>query len=105
LKIFIIYCHPSENSFTYKVLNTFISAIKQAGHTYELSDLYKMDFTTDISEAEYVREAFYRDDLPLADDVKNEQYKVNRSEALVFIYPVFWTEAPAKLVGWFNRVK
>lgn len=23
---------------------------------------------------------------------------------LVFIYPVFWTEAPAILVGWFNRV-
>ena len=21
-----------------------------------------------------------------------------------FIYPVFWTEAPAKLVGWFDRV-
>ncbi len=22
----------------------------------------------------------------------------------MFIYPVFWTEAPAKLVGWFDRV-
>ena len=23
---------------------------------------------------------------------------------IYFIYPVFWTEAPAKLVGWFDRV-
>ena len=25
-------------------------------------------------------------------------------DILTFIYPVFWTEAPAKLVGWFQRV-
>jgi len=42
--------------------------------------------------------------LPLADDVIKEQEKVNSCDAIVFIYPVFWTEAPAKLVGWFNRV-
>ncbi len=23
---------------------------------------------------------------------------------MAFVYPVFWTEAPAKLVGWFDRV-
>ena len=22
----------------------------------------------------------------------------------MFIYPIFWTEAPAKLVGWFDRI-
>ncbi len=30
--------------------------------------------------------------------------KKNSADAIVFIYPVFWTEAPAKLVGWFDRV-
>ena len=33
-----------------------------------------------------------------------EQRKINASDAVVFIYPVFWSEAPAKLVGWFDRV-
>ena len=33
-----------------------------------------------------------------------EQAKINASDAIVFIYPVFWSEAPAKLVGWFDRV-
>ena len=33
-----------------------------------------------------------------------EQEKIQSSDAIVFIYPVFWTEAPAKLVGWFDRV-
>jgi NAD(P)H dehydrogenase (quinone) len=33
-----------------------------------------------------------------------EQEKIQNSDAIVFIYPVFWTEAPAKLVGWFDRI-
>ena len=40
----------------------------------------------------------------MAGDVIAEQEKINSSDAIVFIYPVFWTEAPAKLVGWFDRV-
>ena len=40
----------------------------------------------------------------LADDVLAEQAKINSADAIAFIYPVFWTEAPAKLVGWFDRV-
>lgn len=31
-----------------------------------------------------------------------EQEKIQNSDAIVFIYPIFWTEAPAKLVGWFD---
>ena len=29
---------------------------------------------------------------------------INQNNAVVFIYPVFWGEAPSKLVGWFQRV-
>lgn len=38
------------------------------------------------------------------EDILAEHEKINASDAIVFIYPVFWTEAPAKLVGWFDRV-
>ena len=38
------------------------------------------------------------------DAILAEQEKINSSDAIAFIYPVFWTEAPAKLVGWFDRV-
>ena len=104
MKVFIVYCHPSEDSFTREIRDSFISGLESAGHSYIISDLYRMNFTADMSEEEYRRDAFYRRDLPLSDDVKAEQEKINASDAIVFIYPVFWTEAPAKLVGWFNRV-
>ena len=35
-------------------------------------------------------------------DVKEFQKLINQNNALVFIYPVFWGEAPSKLVGWFQ---
>ena len=104
MNVMIVYAHPSEDSFTRHVRDSFIMGLESAGHTYVLSDLYKMNFCTDISEAEYFRESNYREDIPLPDDVVAEQNKINSSDAIVFIYPVFWTEAPAKLVGWFDRV-
>lgn len=104
MKVFVVFCHPSESSFTYEVYDNFVKGLKEAGHEVVISDLYKMNFTTDISEEEYLRETFYRADLPVSEDVRIEQEKVQSSDAVVFIYPVFWTEAPAKLVGWFDRV-
>ena len=104
MKALIVYCHPSEDSFTRHVRDAFIRGLEDSGNEYMLSDLYAMDFRTDMSEKEYLRDANYRDTNDLAKDVLAEQEKVNAADAIVLIYPVFWTEAPAKLVGWFDRV-
>lgn len=104
MKVFIVYAHPSNDSFTRFLRDEFIKGLLDAGHSYEISDLYKMHFQSDMSEDEYLREANYRADLPPVNDVLDEQMKINNCDILVFIYPVFWTEAPSKLVGWFSRV-
>jgi NAD(P)H dehydrogenase (quinone) len=104
VKVFIVYAHPSENSFTREIRDEFIRGLLSSGHEYLLSDLYKMDFRTDMSGEEYLREAFYREELPLPEDAAGEQAKINQSGAIAFIYPVFWTDVPAKLKGWFDRV-
>ncbi len=104
MRAHIVYCHPSENSLTAEIRDAFLRGLSDSGKQYTLSDLYKMSFTTDMSEAEYLRDAFYSVEPPLAPDVLAEQELINAADALVFIYPVFWTEAPAKLVGWFDRV-
>jgi putative NADPH-quinone reductase len=104
MKAFIVYCHPSEDSFTSHVRDSFIKGIVDSGNEYIISDLYKMNFKTDMSEKEYLRDSNYRETPELEEDVLAEQEKINWADAIVFIYPVFWTEAPAKLVGWFDRV-
>jgi NAD(P)H dehydrogenase (quinone) len=104
MRICIVYAHPSEDSFTAGIRDSFIRGLESAGHSFILSDLYKMNFRTDLGEGEYLREAYYRDDLPVPADVAAEQEKINTSDAIVFISPLFWSDVPAKLKGWFDRV-
>ena len=104
MKVSIVYCHPSEDSFTKNMCDAFIKGITDSGNEYIISDLYKMGFKTDMTEAEYLRDANYRTTPEVAEDVRAEQEKINSADAIAFIYPVFWSEAPAKLVGWFDRV-
>ena len=104
MRVLVVYCHPSSNSFTHEVLERFCEGLADAGHEMIMSDLYGMDFRTDMSEEEFLRETNYRADLPVPEDVRREQEKIESCDAIAFVYPVFWTEAPAKLVGWFDRV-
>lgn len=104
MRVFVVYCHPSEDSFTKNMCHAFIRGIADSGNEYIISDLYKMGFQTDLMEEEYLRDANYRNTPNVAEDVLAEQEKINSADAIAFIYPVFWTEAPAKLVGWFDRV-
>jgi len=104
MKCLIVYAHPSEQSFTYLVKEKVIECLKNKNIEFEISDLYQMNFHETLTPEEYLREANYnlKKSIPL--DVLKEQEKINRADVIIFIYPVFWSEAPAKLVGWFQRV-
>ena len=91
MKAFIVFCHPSEDSFTSHVRDAFIKGIVDSGNEYVLSDLYKMDFKSDMTEQEYLRDANYRNTPNVAADVLAEHEKINSADAIIFIYPVFWT--------------
>jgi NAD(P)H dehydrogenase (quinone) len=78
--------------------------LKEAGHSYEIADLYEMGFQSEMDETQYFRETSGSPALPVPSDVEAEQAKINRARGLAFIYPVWWSDCPAKLKGWFDRV-
>lgn len=47
---------------------------------------------------------FYDAALPVPEDVRMEQDKIDWADVIAFIYPDFWTASPAMLEGWFQRV-
>lgn len=104
MKIQIIYCHPSKKSYTFEILNQLKLNLEKEELEYEISDLYLMNFKTDITEDEYEREGFANIDLPIPDDVKEEHSKIEKADCLIFLYPVWWSDCPSKLKGWFDRV-
>jgi len=104
MHVYIIFCHPSHRSFTFSVLESFLAGLQDAGHTYSVGDLYAMDFQSDMDLDHYERETSYDPSLPVPPDVAAEQKKIAEADALVFIYPVWWSDCPARLKGWFDRV-
>ena len=104
MKIHIIYCHPSKKSYTFEILEQLKSNLDSEELEYEISDLYAMNFKTDMTEEEYEREGFSNIDLPIPNDVKNEHKKIEKADCLIFLYPVWWSDCPSKLKGWFDRV-
>ena len=74
MKAFIVYCHPSEDSFTRCVRDAFIRGLEDAGHKYVLSDLYKMDFRTDMTEKEYLDY--------ITEDAKGYQFSMTLESAI-----------------------
>ena len=57
MKVLVVYCHPSKNSFTHTIKESFIRGLEDAGHSYEVSDLYAQGFNPVMSESEYIRES------------------------------------------------
>ena len=104
MRILIVFAHPSKESYTYQILQQLIAELKNQGHEYDISDLYDMDFQSDMSEQEYRREGLAQTHLPISADVLIEHQKIDLADCIVFLYPVWWSDCPAKLKGWFDRV-
>lgn len=104
MHIYILFAHPARKSFSRNVLYAFTRGLEEAGHSYEVGDLYAMGFRSEMDEEQYMRETSGNPDLPVPPDVEAEQAKIERADGLAFIYPVWWSDCPAKLKGWFDRV-
>lgn len=104
MKVLIVYSHPSKKSYTSDILRQLEQILEAEEIEYEISDLYKMDFQSDMSEQEYEREGLVQKELPISEDVKGEHEKIEWADCIMFLYPVWWSDCPAKLKGWFDRV-
>jgi len=104
MHLYILFAHPSQESFCREVLRCFARGLEDAGHTYEVCDLYQVEFHSEMDCSQYVREVGVDPQAPLPQDVREQHKKLARCTAIVFIYPVWWSDCPAKLKGWFDRV-
>ena len=104
MHLYIIYAHPAKKSFNREVLNAFTRGLSDAGHSHEIGDLHAMNFQPLLDVEQYQREVGLDPEVPVPADVKIEHDKIDRADALVFIYPVWWSDVPAIMKGWFDRV-
>ena len=62
MKVLIIFAHPNPMSFTKAILDHFVKGLKEAGHQYEVVDLYKIRFNPVFKDKDY--SYFVDQDIP-----------------------------------------
>jgi len=99
----IVVAHPDPGSLTHGVAAGIGDGVSQAnpGDTFEIADLAAEAFDPRFTHADL---AAYRKAGPLPADVVAEQARIDRADALVLVYPVYWWSMPALLKGWIDRV-
>lgn len=104
MRILVVYAHPLQACFTGDLLRAFCEGARAAGHEVEVADLYAEGFDPLLDAHQFAMETAMEPDTARPEDVCREQDRLDGAEGLVFIYPFWWSDAPAILKGWFDRV-
>jgi|SRR5579872_177277 len=100
MHVLAVFAHPRRDSYTGAVLDALVCGLAEAGHDTELADLYREGIETRLQPEDYAQ--FKGEAMPA--EVLREQARVDRAEALAFVFPVWWWSFPAVLKGWIDRV-
>jgi NAD(P)H dehydrogenase (quinone) len=116
MHVLLVYVHPEPTSFTAALKNTALEALRDAGHTVEVSDLYGEgfnpvagchDFLTSADPVRFhyqTEQGHAHNTGTFAPDIVREQQRFMRADLVVWLYPIWWGNVPAILKGWFDRV-
>jgi NAD(P)H dehydrogenase (quinone) len=100
MRVLVVFCHPRRASFTGDVLDRVVAGLGEAGHAVDVADLYREGFQPVFGDEDYA----HFEGGAMGADVLREQERVERSDGIVLVFPVWWWSFPAMLKGWFDRV-
>ena len=102
MRFLVLFCHPSQKSFSAALYNSTCTALQKAGHEIRKINLYKENFDPKLSLDEWNS---YLDETHK--NIKNLKQHVENllwAEGLIFIFPTWMYGPPALLKGWLERV-
>jgi putative NADPH-quinone reductase len=102
LKTLLVIAHARRSSLTGQAADAFAEAAKANGHEFELADLVREQFDPVLREAD---EPDWGDPNKVySEEVQREMRRIERNEATVMVFPIYWWSMPALLKGWIDRV-
>ena len=102
MRVLVVVAHPDPSSFNHAIAATATASLTRAGHQVTVLDLYAEEFRTAMSLDERLA---YHSERPILDPMAERHAGiVKQAEALVFVYPTWWSTLPAILKGWLERV-
>ncbi len=97
----IVTAHPDHHSHTHTIVSQVARGIAASGNSYEIADLAAEKFDPRFNQADFDQ---FKSAAPSQADVVAEQHRLDRADALVLVYPIYWWSFPAQLKGWIDRV-
>jgi NAD(P)H dehydrogenase (quinone) len=102
MKTLLVLAHPRRNSLSGTVADIFAKVLEQNGHNVEWADLVEEGFDPVMREAD---EPDWNDSRKrYSPEVQREMERIERNDATLMIFPVYWWSTPAILKGWIDRV-
>ena len=116
MNVLIVLAHPEPQSLNAHLANFAAETLREGGFDVECSDLYGMNFdpvegpqhfSNRINAERFNAQAEQRhafETHTLAADIQGEIEKLQRADAVIFQFPLWWFGMPAILKGWIDRV-
>ncbi|MFV9670363.1 NAD(P)H-dependent oxidoreductase [Pantoea sp. KXB25] len=102
MQALLVTSHPHHEAHTHRVADQLAQGIMATGqHTVERADLTAEGFDPRFTLDDHRR---FNGEAGTPADVLAEQQRLDRADALVLVYPIYWWSFPAQLKGWIDRV-
>jgi putative NADPH-quinone reductase len=98
MEISVILAHPEPKSFNHAIAHAACHALERLGHAVTFHDLYEEGFDPLLPADELASEA------PLSPILKRHCEELQRAGGLVIVHPNWWSQPPAMMKGWIDRV-
>lgn len=116
MNVLIVYAHPQPHSLNGALKEFAVQHLESAGHSVEVSDLYTMQWKSQLDENDSssapIGDVFHPsldskhafEQGTQSEDIAAEQAKLQRADAVIFQFPLWWFSMPAIMKGWVDRV-
>jgi putative NADPH-quinone reductase len=100
MRTLVVFCHPDPDSLVGAALERALAGLRTGGHEVRLCDLYAEGFDPTMSADERRTHT----EPGVAPELQRYADDLRWAEALVLVYPTWWSAQPAMLKGWIDRV-
>jgi putative NADPH-quinone reductase len=98
MNVSVIVAHPNPKSFNHAIARAAVADLERLGHTVAFHDLHAERFDPLLPAEEIPMNA------PVPEAIAAQSREIAEADGIVVVHPNWWSQPPAILKGWLDRV-